>query len=214
MLGHRRQCHSLAQKLKGNFISRLPTFLLNTATGEKKKARRYTGSWRQLNVIQKNSTIKIYGNYITDPVFSAWIFYKNLTSWWTWRRNEGFDRRGEEIPLFSASRDSVMFVLAKEKTLYQQDRNVLSRESQRLLGNSDTLQRTFLAKFPRQVSCGGHTVDLKKGSHPVRILNLDHKPKTIDKGVVIATCEPVVDTVARPSRTFPESRLPSIFGES
>ncbi|GBL92205.1 hypothetical protein AVEN_91538-1 [Araneus ventricosus] len=33
---------------------------------------------------------------------------------------------------------------------------------------------------------------------PIRILNLNNKPKILDKGDVIATCEPVVDIVARP----------------
>ncbi|GBM97051.1 Retrovirus-related Pol polyprotein from transposon 297 [Araneus ventricosus] len=33
---------------------------------------------------------------------------------------------------------------------------------------------------------------------PVRVLNLNNKPKILDKGDVIATCEPVVDIVARP----------------
>ncbi|GBM64115.1 Retrovirus-related Pol polyprotein from transposon 297, partial [Araneus ventricosus] len=32
----------------------------------------------------------------------------------------------------------------------------------------------------------------------VRVLNLNNKPKILDKGDVIATCEPVVDIVARP----------------
>ncbi|GBM10036.1 hypothetical protein AVEN_24018-1 [Araneus ventricosus] len=33
---------------------------------------------------------------------------------------------------------------------------------------------------------------------PVRVLNLNNKPKFLGKGDVIATCEPVVDIVARP----------------
>ncbi|GFU12613.1 retrovirus-related Pol polyprotein from transposon opus [Nephila pilipes] len=40
-------------------------------------------------------------------------------------------------------------------------------------------------------------VDLKKETIPVRILNMDNKPKTMDKGAIIATYEPVVDIVAR-----------------
>ncbi|GBN28176.1 hypothetical protein AVEN_116405-1 [Araneus ventricosus] len=54
-------------------------------------------------------------------------------------------------------------------------------------------------------------VDLKKEAIPVRVLNLDHKPKTIDKGAVIATCEPVVDIVARPQEFSESLRLPSIL---
>ncbi|GBM01931.1 hypothetical protein AVEN_269544-1 [Araneus ventricosus] len=33
---------------------------------------------------------------------------------------------------------------------------------------------------------------------PVRVLNLNNKPKFLDEGDVIATCEPVLDIVARP----------------
>ncbi|GBM70955.1 Retrovirus-related Pol polyprotein from transposon 297 [Araneus ventricosus] len=46
---------------------------------------------------------------------------------------------------------------------------------------------------------------------PVRVLNLDHKPKTIDKGAVIATCEPVVDIVTHPQEFSESLRLPSIL---
>ncbi|GBL90019.1 hypothetical protein AVEN_112240-1 [Araneus ventricosus] len=51
----------------------------------------------------------------------------------------------------------------------------------------------------------------KKEAIPVRVLNLDHKPKTIDKGAVIATCEPVVDIIARPQEFSESLRLPSIL---
>ncbi|GBN55348.1 Retrovirus-related Pol polyprotein from transposon 297 [Araneus ventricosus] len=48
-------------------------------------------------------------------------------------------------------------------------------------------------------------------SHPVRVLSLDNKPKTVDKGAVIATYEPVVDIVARPQEFSESLRLPSIL---
>ncbi|GBM19353.1 hypothetical protein AVEN_94468-1, partial [Araneus ventricosus] len=93
-----------------------------------------------------------------------------------------------------------------------QDRNVLSRESQKLLENSDTPDWDF----PSQVSQKGvlvaaTLVDLRKEAIPVRVLNLDHKPKTIDKGAVIATCLPVVDIVSRPQKFSESLRLPSIL---
>ncbi|GBM60811.1 hypothetical protein AVEN_66773-1 [Araneus ventricosus] len=44
---------------------------------------------------------------------------------------------------------------------------------------------------------------------PVRILNLNNKPKILDKGDVIATCEPVVDIVARPQEFSGAQHLPS-----
>ncbi|GBN85459.1 Transposon Ty3-I Gag-Pol polyprotein [Araneus ventricosus] len=44
---------------------------------------------------------------------------------------------------------------------------------------------------------------------PVRVLNLNNKPKILDKGDVIATCEPVVDIVARPPEFSGAQHLPS-----
>ncbi|GBN90817.1 Retrovirus-related Pol polyprotein from transposon 297 [Araneus ventricosus] len=54
-------------------------------------------------------------------------------------------------------------------------------------------------------------VDLKREAIPVRVLNLDNKTKTVDKGAVIATCEPVVDIVAIPQEFSESLRLPSIL---
>ncbi|GBN32418.1 hypothetical protein AVEN_169512-1 [Araneus ventricosus] len=51
-------------------------------------------------------------------------------------------------------------------------------------------------------------VDLKRQVIPVRVLNLDNKPKTADKGAVVATCEPVVDIVARPQKFSESQHLP------
>ncbi|GBN76508.1 Retrovirus-related Pol polyprotein from transposon 297 [Araneus ventricosus] len=70
--------------------------------------------------------------------------------------------------------------------------------------------------FPGQVSQKGvlvaaTLVDLKREAIPVRVLNLDNKPKTVDKGAVIATCEPVVDIIARPQEFSESLRLPSIL---
>ncbi|GBL88231.1 Transposon Ty3-I Gag-Pol polyprotein [Araneus ventricosus] len=44
---------------------------------------------------------------------------------------------------------------------------------------------------------------------PVRVLNLNNKPKILDKGDVIATYEPVVDIVARPQEFSGAQHLPS-----
>ncbi|GBO32286.1 Retrovirus-related Pol polyprotein from transposon 297 [Araneus ventricosus] len=70
--------------------------------------------------------------------------------------------------------------------------------------------------FSSQVSqkgvlVAGTLVDLKREAIPVRVLNLDNKPKTVDKRAVIATCEPVVDIVARPQEFSESLRLPSIL---
>ncbi|GBM06771.1 Retrovirus-related Pol polyprotein from transposon 297 [Araneus ventricosus] len=44
---------------------------------------------------------------------------------------------------------------------------------------------------------------------PVKVLILNNKPKFLDKGDVIATCEPVVDIVARPQEFSGAQHLPS-----
>ncbi|GBN39237.1 hypothetical protein AVEN_219660-1 [Araneus ventricosus] len=44
---------------------------------------------------------------------------------------------------------------------------------------------------------------------PVRVLNLNNKPRILDKGHVIATCEPVVDIIARPQEFSGAQHLPS-----
>ncbi|GBL76698.1 hypothetical protein AVEN_158012-1, partial [Araneus ventricosus] len=47
---------------------------------------------------------------------------------------------------------------------------------------------------------------------PVRVLNLNNKPKILDKGDVIATCEPLVDIVARPQEFSGVQHLISTLG--
>ncbi|GBN37195.1 hypothetical protein AVEN_12131-1 [Araneus ventricosus] len=47
---------------------------------------------------------------------------------------------------------------------------------------------------------------------PIRVLNLNNKPKILDKGDVIATCEPVVDIVARFREFSGVQHLPSTLG--
>ncbi|GBO44456.1 hypothetical protein AVEN_98108-1 [Araneus ventricosus] len=63
--------------------------------------------------------------------------------------------------------------------------------------------RYAVTNFPSQVSQKGvlvaaALVDMEMEAIPVRVLNLNNKPKILDKGDVIATCEPVVDIVACP----------------
>ncbi|GBN36083.1 hypothetical protein AVEN_178774-1 [Araneus ventricosus] len=80
----------------------------------------------------------------------------------------------------------------------------------------DTGQIYAVKDIPSQVSQKGVLVaatfvDLKREAIPFRVLNLDNKPKTVDKGAVIVTCEPVVDIVARPQEFSESLRLPSIL---
>ncbi|GBN49114.1 hypothetical protein AVEN_74581-1 [Araneus ventricosus] len=71
--------------------------------------------------------------------------------------------------------------------------------------------RYAVTDFPSQVFQKGvlvavTLVDLKREAISVGALNLKNKPKIVDKGAVIATCEPVVDIVARPQE-FSEAHL-------
>ncbi|GBN86053.1 Retrovirus-related Pol polyprotein from transposon 297 [Araneus ventricosus] len=121
---------------------------------------------------------------------------------------------GEEIPLFSASAEDskLCSVLSKEKTIIPARSECLIQGAAEASGKF----RYAVTDFPSQVSQKGvlvaaTLVDLKKEAIPVQVLNLDHKPKTIRKGAVIATCEPVVDIVARPQEFSESLRLPSIL---
>ncbi|GBO12341.1 Retrovirus-related Pol polyprotein from transposon 297 [Araneus ventricosus] len=74
--------------------------------------------------------------------------------------------------------------------------------------------RYAVTNFPSQVSQKGvlvaaTLVDLEMEVIPVKVLNLNNKPKFLDKGDIIATCEPVVDIVARPQEFSAAQHLPS-----
>ncbi|GBM66175.1 hypothetical protein AVEN_68300-1 [Araneus ventricosus] len=134
-------------------------------------------------------------------------------------RNVGLEKHeirteGEEIPLFSASEEhsKVSIVLAKEKTI------IPARSEYFIQGVQEVSVkfRYALTDFPSEVSeigvlVAATFVDLKREAIHVQVLNLDNKPKTIDKGDVIATCEPVVDIVARPQEFSKSLPLPSIL---
>ncbi|GBM89606.1 Retrovirus-related Pol polyprotein from transposon 297, partial [Araneus ventricosus] len=125
---------------------------------------------------------KIYVADITDPCILGLDFLQKFNFMVDLEKNE-IRTGGEEIPLFSASAEDSKYAVT----------DFPSEGSQKGVLVAATL------------------VDLKKGAIPVRVLNLDHKPKTIDKGAVIATCEPVVDIVARPQEFSESLRLSSIL---
>ncbi|GBL83266.1 Retrovirus-related Pol polyprotein from transposon 297, partial [Araneus ventricosus] len=108
---------------------------------------------------------------------------------------------GEEIPLFSASvqHSKSCSVLAKKRTIIPARSECLIQGVPEVPGQF----RYAVTNFPSQVSQKGvlvaaTLVDLEMEAIPVRVLNLNNKPKILDKGDVIATCDPVVDIVARP----------------
>ncbi|GBO19294.1 hypothetical protein AVEN_157604-1 [Araneus ventricosus] len=121
---------------------------------------------------------------------------------------------GEEIPLFSASAEhsKLCSVLAKEKTIIPARSECLIQGVPEVSGKF----RYAVTDFPSQVSqkdvlVAATLVDLEMGDLPVLVLNLDNKPKTVDEGAVIVTCDPVVDVVVRPQEFCKSLRLPSIL---
>ncbi|GBN11315.1 hypothetical protein AVEN_78558-1 [Araneus ventricosus] len=99
---------------------------------------------------------------------------------------------GEEIPLFlaSAEHSKLCSILAKEKTIIPARSECLIQGVLEVSGKF----RYAVTDFPSQVSQKGVLVaatliDLKREAIPVRVLNLDNKPKTVDKGAVIASGE-------------------------
>ncbi|GBN59646.1 Retrovirus-related Pol polyprotein from transposon 297, partial [Araneus ventricosus] len=201
----------LAQKLKGNFIYTAPNISLKTATGEKAEIHGKLDA--AIECGSRKFQHKIYVADITDPCILGLDFLQKFNFMVDLEKNE-IRTGGEEIPLFSArAEDSKLCsVLAKEKTIIPARSECLIQGVPEASGKF----RYAVTDFPSQVSQKGvlvaaTLVDLKKEAIPVRVLNLDHKPKTIDKGAVIATCEPVVDIVARPQGLSESLRLPSIL---
>ncbi|GBN68729.1 hypothetical protein AVEN_133817-1 [Araneus ventricosus] len=108
---------------------------------------------------------------------------------------------GEEIPLFSVSvqHSKSCSVLAKERTIIPARSECLIQGIPEVPGQF----RYAVTNFPNQASQKGvlvaaTLVDLEMEAIPVRVLSLNNKPNILDKGDVNATCEPVVDIVARP----------------
>ncbi|GBL62294.1 Retrovirus-related Pol polyprotein from transposon 297 [Araneus ventricosus] len=116
---------------------------------------------------------------------------------------------GEEIPLFlgNVQHSKSCSVLAKKRT-------IIPARSEYLIQGVPGQFRYDVTYFPSQASQKGvlvaaTLVDLEMEAIPVRVLNLNNKPKILDKGDVIATCEPVVDIIARPQEFSGAQHLPS-----
>ncbi|GBO17950.1 hypothetical protein AVEN_43136-1 [Araneus ventricosus] len=194
----------LAQKLKGNFIYTAPNIFLKTATGEKAEIHGKLDA--AIECGSRKFQPRIYVADITDPCILGLDFLQKFIFTLDLEKNE-IRTGGEDIPLFSdsAEHSKLCSVLAKEKTIMPARSECLIQEIPEVSGKF----RYVVTSFPSQVSQKGVLVaailvDLKREAIPVRVLNWDNKPKTNDKGVVIATCEPVVDIVARPQE-FSES---------
>ncbi|GBN24594.1 Retrovirus-related Pol polyprotein from transposon 297, partial [Araneus ventricosus] len=156
---------------------------------------------------------RIYVAYITDPCILGLDFLQKFNFTVDLEKNE-IRTGGEEIPLFSASvqHSKSCSVLAKKRT-------IIPARSECLIQGVPDVPGQFryaVTNFPSQVSQKGvlvaaTLVDLEMEAIPVRVLNLNNKPKILDKGDVIATCDPVVDIVARPQEFSGAQHLQSTF---
>ncbi|GBN28933.1 hypothetical protein AVEN_262199-1 [Araneus ventricosus] len=195
----------LAQKLKEQLIYTAPNISLKTATGEKTEIRRKLDA--SIECGSRKFNHRIYVADITDPCILDMDFLQKFNFTVDLEKNE-IQTGGLEIPLFSASvqHSKCAPYWPKRELKYQQDQNILFREFPKF--------RYAVRNFPSQASKKGvfvaaTLVDLEMEAIPVRVLNLNNKPKILDKGHVIATCEPVVDIVASPQEFSGAQHLPS-----
>ncbi|GBL83022.1 hypothetical protein AVEN_165258-1 [Araneus ventricosus] len=201
----------LAQKLKGNFIYMAPNISLKTAIGEKAEIHGKLDA--AIECGSRKFQHRIYVADITDPCIRGLDFLQKFNFTVDLEKNEIWTG-GEKIPMFSASagHSKLCSVLAKEKTIIPARSECLIQGVPEVSGKF----RYAVTDFPSQVSQKGVLVaatliDLKREAIPIQVLNLDNKPKTIEKGAVIAMCEPVVDIVTRPQEFSESLRLPSIL---
>ncbi|GBM96236.1 Retrovirus-related Pol polyprotein from transposon 297 [Araneus ventricosus] len=155
----------------------------------------------------------IYVADITDSCILGLDFLQKFNFTVDLEKNE-IRTGGEEIPLFSASvqHSKSCSVLAKKRTIIPARSECLIQGVPEVPGQF----RYAVTDFPSQASQKGvlvaaTLVDLEMEAIPVRVLNLNNKPKILDKGDVIVTCEPVVDIVARPQEFSGAQHLPSIL---
>ncbi|GBM94248.1 hypothetical protein AVEN_82402-1 [Araneus ventricosus] len=188
----------LAQKLKEQLINTAPNISLKTATGEKTEIRGKLDA--SIECGSRKFHHRIYVADITDPCILGLDFLQKFNVTVDLEKNE-IRTGGEEIPLFSANvqHSKSCSVLVKKRTIIPARSECLIQGISEAPGQF----RYAVTNFPNQASQKGvlvaaTLVDLEMEVIPVRVLNLNNKPKILDKGDVIATCEPVVDIVARP----------------
>ncbi|GBN88958.1 hypothetical protein AVEN_168372-1 [Araneus ventricosus] len=198
----------LAQKLKEKLIYTAPNISLKTATGEITEIRGKMDA--SIECGSRKFHHIIYVADITDSCILGLDFLQKFNFTVDLEKNE-IRTGGEEFPLFSASvqHSKSCSVLAKKRT-------IIPERSECLIQGVPGQFRYAVTDFPSQASQKGvlvaaTLVDLEMEAIPVRVLNLNNKPKILDKDV-IATCEPVVDIVARPQEFPGAQHLPSILG--
>ncbi|GBM78131.1 Retrovirus-related Pol polyprotein from transposon 297 [Araneus ventricosus] len=175
----------LAQKLKEQLIYTAPNISLKTATGEKTEIRGKLDA--SIECGSRKFHHRIYVADITDPCILGLDFLQKFNFTVDLEKNE-IQTGGEEIPLFSAS-------------------GIPEVPGQFRYAVTD-----FHSQVPQKgVLVAATLIDLEREAIPVRVLNLNNTPKILDKGAVIATCEPVVDIVARPQEFSEAQHLSSIL---
>ncbi|GBO30287.1 hypothetical protein AVEN_52505-1 [Araneus ventricosus] len=187
----------LAQKLKEQLIYTAPNISLKTATGEKTEIRGKLDA--PIECGSRKFHHRIYVADITDPCILGLDFLQKFNFTVDLEKNE-IRTGGEEIPLFSANVQH-----SKSGSVLVKKRTIIPAKSECLIQGIPEVPGQFryaVTNFPNQASQKGllvaaTLVDLEMEVIPVRVLNLNNKPKILDKGEVIATCEPVVDIVAR-----------------
>ncbi|GBL74064.1 Transposon Ty3-G Gag-Pol polyprotein [Araneus ventricosus] len=161
-----------------------PNISLKTATS--KKAEIYGKLDASIECGSRKFQHRIYLADITDPCILGLGFLQGFNFTVDPEKNE-IRAGGEEIPCFQPGVPEVSGQFRYAVTDFS------SQVSQKGVLVAATL------------------VDLKREGIPARVLNLDNKLKTVDKGTVIATCEPVVDIVARPQEFSESLHLPSVL---
>ncbi|GBM32431.1 Retrovirus-related Pol polyprotein from transposon 297 [Araneus ventricosus] len=199
----------LAQNLKEQLIYTAPNISSKTATGEKTEILGKLDA--SIECRSRKFHHRIYVADITDPCVLDLDFLQKFNFTVDLEKNE-IRTKEEEIPLFSASiqHSKSCSVLAKKRT-------IIPARSECLIQGVPEVPEQFryaVTDFPSQVSQKGvlvaaALVDLEREAIPIRVLNLKNKPKILDNGAVIATCEPVVDIVAHPQEFSGEQHLPS-----
>ncbi|GBM36472.1 hypothetical protein AVEN_234847-1 [Araneus ventricosus] len=188
----------LTQKLKKQLIYTALNISLKTATGEKTEIRGKLDASIECGSRQFHH--RIYVADIINPCILGLDFLQKFNFSVDLEKNE-IRTGGEEIPLFSANvqHSKSCSVLVKKRTIIPASSECLIQGIPEAPGQF----RYAVTNFPNQASQKGvlvaaTLVDLDMEAIPVRVLNLNNNPKILDKGDVIATCEPVVDIIVRP----------------
>ncbi|GBM01909.1 Retrovirus-related Pol polyprotein from transposon 412 [Araneus ventricosus] len=199
----------LAQKLMEQLIYTAPNISLKTTTGEKTEIRGKLDA--SIEYGSRKFHHRIHVADITDPCILGLDFLQKFNFTVDLEKNE-IRTGGEEISLFSASvqHSKSCAILVKNRTI------ILARSECLIQGVPEVSSqfRYAVIDLPSQVSqkcvqVAATLVDLEREAIPVRVLNLNNKPKILDKGAVIATYETVVDIVAHPQEFSGAQHLPS-----